>query len=59
MPCVETVCAGEQDVIDETLGVQTNETWTLVLFHPAEFAVGDADAVMVGGVSSRFTVSQT
>ena len=46
-------------MIDETLGVQVNETVTLVLFHPAEFAAGDADAEIVGGVSSRLTVSQT
>jgi hypothetical protein len=58
-PCEETVCRGEQDVIDETLGVQVNETVTLVLFHPAEFADGDADAEIVGDVSSRLTVSQT
>jgi len=46
-------------VMDETLGVQVNEIATLVLFHPAEFAAGEADAEIVGGVSSRLTVSQT
>jgi hypothetical protein len=58
-PWEETVWVGEQDVVDDTLGVQTNETVTFVLFHPAAFAAGEADAVIVGGVSSRLTVSQT
>ena len=57
MPCEETVCAGEQELIAETLLLQVNETVTLVLFHPAELADGDADAVMVGSACSRFTVA--
>jgi hypothetical protein len=59
IPWDETVWFCEQDVIDETLGVQLNETVTGLLFHPAEFADGDAEAEIAGGVSSRLTVSQT
>src|ERR1700678_3012303 len=53
IPCDETTCAGEQEAIGERPLLQVNVTVTLVLFHPAELAVGDTEAVMVGSASSR------
>jgi hypothetical protein len=37
---------------------QVKVTVTLEMFHPAAFGAGDADAVMVGGVLSRLTVTE-
>lgn len=57
-PEEETVCGGEHEVIVDTLLLQVNVTVTLVLFHPAEFAAGEADAEMVGSACSRFTMAE-
>jgi hypothetical protein len=55
-PSVLTVFGGEQLVMAETAAVQVKFTVTLVLFHPAVFADGVADAVMEGRLNSIFIV---
>ena len=44
-------------MIGDAEAVHVNETVTFVLFHPLAFGAGEADAVIVGAVSSRFTVT--
>ena len=46
----------EEDPTSESASVQTNETVTLALFHPKEFAPGDFEPLMTGGVRSTLTL---
>ena len=57
-PSADTVCCDGQVAIPERLSAQVNVTVTGVVFHPFGAGVGDATAVIVGGVLSRFIVAQ-
>ena len=56
-PSVLTSTGAVHDAISESVSEQLKLTVTSLLFHPALFAEGDCDGVMVGAVLSIFTAS--
>jgi len=55
-PAVSKTVGVDREPIPESASVQVNETVTLALFHPNEFAPGDLDPLMTGEVRSTLTL---
>lgn len=58
VPSLDSICSAGQVAIPERGSAQVNVTVTGDVFHPFKDDAGDAIAVIVGGVRSRFTVAQ-